>query len=101
MTWSKTLMIGLIAVIVVSILNLVLFKSSLAMLIVNAITMILFLGFIAFDSQNLKQIYQQNQGANLALLCDNPKYPTIIGDKHEPQEFKIIGHVVYLLKDLN
>ncbi|MCO6541861.1 hypothetical protein DS831_02620 [Bombilactobacillus bombi] len=69
MTWSKTLMIGLIAVIVVSILNLVLFKSSLAMLIVNAITMILFLGFIAFDSQNLKQIYQQNQGANLGAIA--------------------------------
>ncbi|MCO6545306.1 MAG: LexA family transcriptional regulator [Gilliamella sp.] len=51
------------------------------------------------DQISIKRI--QNQGANLALLCDNPKYPTIIGDKHEPQEFKIIGHVVYLLKDLN
>ncbi|MCO6537633.1 MAG: LexA family transcriptional regulator [Gilliamella sp.] len=51
------------------------------------------------DQISIKRI--QNQGANLALLCDNPKYPAIIGDKHEPQEFKIIGHVVYLLKDLN
>ncbi|OCG36551.1 LexA family transcriptional regulator [Gilliamella sp. Gris1-4] len=51
------------------------------------------------DQISIKRI--QNQGTNLALLCDNPKYPTIIGDKHGPQEFKIIGHVVYLLKDLN
>ncbi|OCG22955.1 MULTISPECIES: LexA family transcriptional regulator [unclassified Gilliamella] len=51
------------------------------------------------DQISIKRI--QNQGANLALLCDNPKYPAIIGDKHGPQEFKIIGLVVYLLKDLN
>jgi phage repressor protein C with HTH and peptisase S24 domain len=51
------------------------------------------------DPISIKRI--QNQGANLALLCDNPKYPAIIGDKSEPQDFKIIGLVVYLLKDLN
>ncbi|MWP62769.1 LexA family transcriptional regulator [Gilliamella sp. Pas-s25] len=43
----------------------------------------------------------QNQGVNLVLLCDNPKYPAIIGEKNESQNFKIIGLVIYLLKDLN
>ncbi|WP_085247823.1 LexA family transcriptional regulator [Gilliamella mensalis] len=51
------------------------------------------------DQISIKRI--QNQGANLALLCDNPKYPAIIGDKYGSQDFKIIGLVVYLLKDLN
>ncbi|WP_334323335.1 LexA family transcriptional regulator [Gilliamella apicola] len=41
----------------------------------------------------------QNQGTNLALLCDNPKYPTLLIDKNSPQNFEIIGHVIYLLKD--
>ncbi|NUF26736.1 Phage repressor protein C, contains Cro/C1-type HTH and peptisase s24 domains [Gilliamella bombicola] len=51
------------------------------------------------DQISIKRI--QNQGVNLALLCDNPKYPAIIGDKYGQQDFKIIGLVVYLLKDLN
>lgn len=54
---------------------------------------------VQYDDQiSIKRI--QNQGCNLALLCDNPKYPTIIIDKNAPQDFEIIGHVVYLLKDL-
>ncbi|OCG31849.1 hypothetical protein A9G34_07695 [Gilliamella sp. Choc4-2] len=54
---------------------------------------------VQYDDQiSIKRV--QNQGANIALLCDNPKYPTIIIDKNAPQDFKIIGHVVYLLKDL-
>lgn len=51
------------------------------------------------DQISIKRI--QNQGSNLALLCDNPKYPAIIGDKYKQQDFKIIGLVVYLLKDFN
>lgn len=51
------------------------------------------------DQISIKRI--QNQGANLALLCDNSKYLAIIGDKYGAQEFNIIGLVVYLLKDFN
>lgn len=69
MTWSRTLMTGLIAVIIVSILNLVLFKSTIMMLIISAVTTILFLGLIAWDSQNLKRIYYQSQGANLGAIA--------------------------------
>ncbi|OCG27024.1 hypothetical protein A9G11_00445 [Gilliamella sp. wkB108] len=54
---------------------------------------------VQYDDQiSIKRI--QNQGSNLALLCDNPKYPTIMIDKNTPQDFAIIGHVVFLLKDL-
>lgn len=54
---------------------------------------------VQYDDQiSVKRI--QHQGCNLALLCDNPKYPTIMIDKNSPQDFKIIGRVVYLLKDL-
>lgn len=54
---------------------------------------------VQYDDQiSIKRI--QNQGSNIALLCDNSKYPTIIVDKNQPQDFKIIGHVVYLLKNL-
>ncbi|MCX8573382.1 MULTISPECIES: LexA family transcriptional regulator [unclassified Gilliamella] len=54
---------------------------------------------VQYDDQiSIKRI--QNQGSNIALLCDNQKYPSITVDKNEPQDFKIIGHVVYLLKDL-
>lgn len=54
---------------------------------------------VQYDDQiSIKRV--QHQGCNLALLCDNPKYPTITIDKNSPQKFEIIGHVVYLLKDL-
>lgn len=55
---------------------------------------------VQYDDQiSIKRI--QNQGCNLALLCDNAKYPSIIVDKNAPQDFEIIGHVVYVLKKLN
>ncbi|OCG16076.1 hypothetical protein A9G09_03740 [Gilliamella sp. wkB292] len=55
---------------------------------------------VQYDDQiSIKRI--QNQGSNLALLCDNSKYPTIMVDKNSPLDFEIIGHVVYLLKKLN
>lgn len=54
---------------------------------------------VQYDDQlSIKRI--QNQGTNLALLCDNSKYPTIIIDKNKTQHFEIIGDVVYMLKDL-
>ncbi len=59
-----------------------------------------FLYAIQSDDQiTIKRI--QNQGTNLLLISDNPIYPTIVGDKIKQQDFKIIGHVVYLLKNLN
>lgn len=54
---------------------------------------------VQYDDQiSIKRI--QHQGYNLALLCDNCKYPTIMINKNSPQDFEIIGHVVYLIKDL-
>lgn len=59
-----------------------------------------FLYAVQYDDHiSIKRI--QNQGANLVLISDNPKYPAIVVDKKEQHDFKIIGHVVYLLKDLN
>jgi phage repressor protein C with HTH and peptisase S24 domain len=59
-----------------------------------------FLYAVQYDDQvSIKRI--QNQGANLVLISDNPKYPTIVGNKTEQKDFEIVGHVVYLLKNLN
>ena len=59
-----------------------------------------FLYAVQYDEHiSIKRI--QNQGANLVLISDNPKYPAMVVDRKEQDDFKIIGHVVYLLKDLN
>lgn len=59
-----------------------------------------FLYTVQYDDQiTIKRI--QNQGSNLLLISDNPKYPTITKAKNEQKYFKIIGHVIYLLKNLN
>lgn len=59
-----------------------------------------FLYAVQYDDQiSVKRI--QHQGSNLVLISDNPKYPNIIGDKNDLQNFKIIGHVIYLLKNLD
>ncbi len=50
------------------------------------------------DQLSIKRI--QNQGSQLALLCDNSKYPTIVIDKNDTENFEIMGHAVYVLKDL-
>ncbi|WP_300559797.1 Bax inhibitor-1 family protein [Companilactobacillus sp.] len=62
-TWSRTLLIGLISIIAVSIINLVFFKSSLLMLGINIAVIVVFLFYIAFDAQNIKRIYEQAQGS--------------------------------------
>ncbi|MDF7667392.1 XRE family transcriptional regulator [Orbaceae bacterium ESL0727] len=55
---------------------------------------------VQYDDQlSIKRI--QNQGYNLALLSDNTKYPIIIISKSEMQNLKILGFVVYILKDLH
>ncbi|NVY96646.1 Bax inhibitor-1 family protein [Lactobacillus sp. DCY120] len=69
MRWSKTLMLGLIAIIAVSILNLFFFKSAVAVLIMNVLSVIIFMGYIAFDSQNLKRIYQNVPATSLGAVA--------------------------------
>jgi FtsH-binding integral membrane protein len=71
--WSRTLMIGLISIIAVSIINLIFFKSGLMMLLVNIAVVVIFLFYIAFDAQNIKAIYNkaadsENLGA-IALVA--------------------------------
>lgn len=61
--WSRTLMIGLISIIAVEAINLFIFKSSAVMMLVSAAIIIIFLFYIAFDSQNIKRIYQNNSGS--------------------------------------
>ncbi|MQS97375.1 Bax inhibitor-1 family protein [Companilactobacillus halodurans] len=61
--WSRTLMIGLISIIVVEALNIFLFKSAPLMMFISAAIIIIFLFYIAFDSQNIKRIYQNNAGS--------------------------------------
>lgn len=56
-TWGRTLFIGLISIIVVELINLLIFRSSALMMIISAAIIILFLFYIAFDSQNIKRIY--------------------------------------------
>ncbi|MQS76235.1 hypothetical protein FHL06_07525 [Lactobacillus halodurans] len=61
--WRRTLMIGLISIIVVEALNIFLFKSAPLMMFISAAIIIIFLFYIAFDSQNIKRIYQNNAGS--------------------------------------
>lgn len=72
-TWGRTLFIGLISIIVVELINLLIFKSSALMMITSAAIIILFLFYIAFDSQNIKRIYANNSGSSslgaIALLA--------------------------------
>lgn len=69
-TWSRTLMIGLISVIAVSVINLLIFKSSLLNLGVNIAIIVVFLFYIAFDSQNIKRIYEQAKSSeNLGAIA--------------------------------
>lgn len=71
--WSRTLMIGLLSVIVIEAINIFIFKSTAMMMLVSAAIVILFLFYIAFDSQNIKRIYQSNAGSEslgaIALLA--------------------------------
>ncbi|APU72305.1 hypothetical protein LCR01_16130 [Companilactobacillus crustorum] len=71
--WNRTLMIGLISIIAVEAINLLIFKSTPLMMLVSAAIIILFLFYIAFDSQNIKRIYAQNSTSSslgaLALLA--------------------------------
>lgn len=69
MSWNRTLTVGLIAVIVVSLLNLLLFKSSLGQLLISVVTIILFMGYIALDSQSLKRIYQTVPSSSLGAIA--------------------------------
>ena len=71
--WSRTLMIGLLSVIAIEAINIFIFKSTAMMMLVSAAIVILFLFYIAFDSQNIKRIYQSNAGSEslgaIALLA--------------------------------
>ncbi|UQS82154.1 Bax inhibitor-1/YccA family protein [Bombilactobacillus folatiphilus] len=67
--WSRTLIIGLVAILAVSLIDVFLLKSPLIALIVNIVTIIIFMGYIAYDSQNLKRIYTASQGQNLGALA--------------------------------
>ncbi|WP_125568231.1 Bax inhibitor-1/YccA family protein [Companilactobacillus insicii] len=69
-SWNRTLLIGLISIIVVSFINLVIFHSTVAALLVNIAVIIVFLFYIAFDSQNIKRIYTSAQGSeNLGAIA--------------------------------
>lgn len=63
----------LISIIAVEAINLLIFKSTPLMMLVSAAIIILFLFYIAFDSQNIKRIYAQNSTSSslgaLALLA--------------------------------
>lgn len=63
-------MIGLVSVIAVSLINILLFKSSMVALLVNIAVVIVFLFYIAFDAQNIKRIYAQAQNSeNLGAIA--------------------------------
>ncbi|WP_125763466.1 Bax inhibitor-1/YccA family protein [Companilactobacillus hulinensis] len=69
-SWSRTLLIGLISIIIVSFLNIVIFHSTVAALLVNIAVILVFLFYIAFDSQNIKRIYTSSQGSqNLGAIA--------------------------------
>lgn len=61
--WSRTLFTGLIAIIVVEFINVLIFKSTPLLMLTSAAIIILFLFYIAFDSQNIKRIYQNNSNS--------------------------------------
>lgn len=56
--WSRTLFVGLISIIVVEVINGLIFHSAPLMMLISGAIIILFLFYIAFDSQNIKRIYQ-------------------------------------------
>lgn len=58
--WNRTLMTGLFAIIAVELINVLIFKSSPLMMLTSAAIIILFLFYIAYDSQNIKRIYANN-----------------------------------------
>lgn len=62
-TWNRTLLIGLISIIIVSVLNIAVFHSSMAALLINIAVIVVFLFYIAFDSQNIKRIYNSAQNS--------------------------------------
>ena len=61
--WSRTLFTGIIAIIVVEFMNVLIFKSTPLLMLTSAAIIILFLFYIAFDSQNIKRIYQNYSGS--------------------------------------
>lgn len=52
-SWGKPLFFALIGIIVVSLLNMFLFKSPMGSLIISGITAIIFSGYILYDTQNI------------------------------------------------
>ncbi|PSM53090.1 BAX inhibitor (BI)-1 like protein (UPF0005 domain) [Campylobacter blaseri] len=52
-SWAKPLFYALIGVIIVSLLNVFLFKSPMGSLVISGITAILFSAYILFDTQNI------------------------------------------------
>jgi FtsH-binding integral membrane protein len=58
---------GLILVIVLSLVNLFVFQSSLAATAISAVTILIFCGYIAYDTQNVMQRYPLNRPAGAAL----------------------------------
>ncbi|UQS82995.1 Bax inhibitor-1/YccA family protein [Bombilactobacillus thymidiniphilus] len=69
MTWQKTLFWGLIAILAASLVNVFLLHNSFMGMVVNILTIIVFMGYIAFDSQNLKYLYAENKDSNLGALA--------------------------------
>ncbi len=71
--WSRTLMVALISIIIVSVINMLVFKSAPIMMLISAATIVVFLFYIAFDSQNIKRIYANSQDTStlgaIALLA--------------------------------
>jgi len=58
---------GLILVIVLSLVNLFVFQSSLAATAISAVTILIFCGYIAYDTQNVMQRYPTDRPAGAAL----------------------------------
>jgi uncharacterized protein len=64
--WGSFLFIGLIGVIVASLLNIFL-KSPALYFVINAAVVLVFAGFMAFDTQRLKMMYYQIAGDREAM----------------------------------
>ena len=54
--FSTILVVGLISIIIISFLNILIFKSSSLEILLSIISIILFLGFIAYDMHNIKYL---------------------------------------------
>ncbi|CZE46199.1 Bax inhibitor-1/YccA family protein [Campylobacter geochelonis] len=52
-SWGKPMFYALIGIIIASLLNMFLFKSTMGSLIISSITAILFCGYILYDTQNI------------------------------------------------